>query len=232
MTISYSGEWYGHDRWRNAVRAVRTAQELTEGALKDATAKISPDVLTYEDEATYYLVDEPASILRGGMLTSLYGSFEFSLLALCEQAGPIVGQLTYDQKPERIGGASKCRIEFLGAIVGTDFYSSAAEFRPLQLIRNAVTHSEGLVPYSDEKSKDLEAVSKWIYAHSKLASLSGSALRLEGGFIPHVADYFDGLLQAMFSNLSSHPLAIATAKASHAFFSRFVEDSEPPDEYP
>jgi hypothetical protein len=203
---------------------------LAERALADAVARISPDVLTYDDEAQYYLVDEPASVLRGGMLTAVYGSFEFSLLLLCDEAAGLIKKTGYDRAQERARGAAKCRIEFLGSLVGKDFYNPAEDFRPIQLLRNIVTHSEGLLPNPEDRPKEAEAIRNWLKRKPTLVSASGTAIQLNAGFISYTADYLDSLFGSIFAALRTAPEAEEAAKAHKARFSRFFSDPDFPEE--
>ena len=230
LSSNFNGDWWGQDRWGNSVRALRGANELAEKALADAVARISPDVLTYDDEAQYYLVDEPASVLRGGMLTAVYGSFEFSLLLLCDEAAALITKTGYDRAQERARGAAKCRIEFLGSLVGRDFYTPAEDFRPIQLLRNIVTHSDGLLPNPEDRPKDAEAITKWLKRNPTLVSASGVAIRLNSGFISYTADYLDSLFGSISEALRATPEAEEAAKAHKAWFSRFISEPDFPDE--
>jgi hypothetical protein len=209
-----NGEWWAEECWRNAHRAVVVAHNLIERALAQATAEISPERVTYSDgydgygEAYYYLVDEPASVLRGGLLCQIFGSFEHSLLVLCAEATHTLLQKEYDWRADGAGDLAKKRIRSLGALAGTEFLGTEHEFSQLQQIRNIVTHASSQPPNADDRPREAKLIADWIKAHPTLISESGGEVQLASGFVPYVTEYLDALFKKMSGTLAKNPAAI------------------------
>jgi hypothetical protein len=215
-----TGEWWASECWRNAHSAVVGAHELVEQALVQATADISPEKIDYGEDydaygdAYYHLVDEPASVLRGGLLCQVFGSFEHNLLVLCAEATLTIMKTEYDRHADGPGDIAKKRIKSLGMLAKTEFLSAAHEFSQLQQIRNIVTHASGQPPNAEEKPREAEAIANWIKDHRSLASDRGGEIQLGPGFVPHVTNYLDGLFKKIALVLAENPAAIA-AREEH-----------------
>lgn len=204
----------GLEFWSWSKSAAVAADDLVEEALKRIDAELSSKADAYADaesygEAEYHLVEEPASFARSGLFCQLAGSFEFALLALCNDAATAASAepLQTHLRSEIVLG----RLRYLKDKTGVDFPQTSSEVLVLTRLRNVFAHADGILM----SESDRPSIETWIREHSQLADADGHAIKLKEGFVRYCIATYDRKLQDIAIAVTAR-MKDRSAKPPHA----------------
>lgn len=191
-----SAEAPGLEFWTWSKAAAISANDLVEESLIRADADLRERAAIFSDAeayaaAEYHLIEEPASFARAALFGQLAGSFEFTLLHLCNDAALATHAEAIEARTR--SEVVLTRLRYLAQTTGTNFPSNSSEVLDLLRLRNVFVHADGIPVMASERDK--ATITRWLQRHPELADSEGHAIRLKAGFVRHCIGIYDGKLR-------------------------------------